>query len=123
MSDIAPAERRTVVISQNGRQESQALSRNAAMVADRIEGLEKAHDQLKAALDTANARIEQFQKNETRILEQWEGDKTRLLSELEGERARTAEANEEAESARTRQAQLETVLAGIRNTASDALPA
>jgi len=44
------------------------------------------------------------------------------MSDLEGERARTAEAKAESEAARTRQAQLETVIAGMVNMGTDALP-
>ncbi len=91
--------------------EPETLSRNAAAVAQGIEDLQKERNDLRHALDTANARIEQFESNETR-----------LLSDIEGERARTAAAKAESEFARVARAQLETVLLAIRNQANDALP-
>ncbi len=104
--------RKSIAIS-NGKPppEPETLSRNAAAVAQGIEDLQKERNDLRHALDTANARIEQFESNETR-----------LLSDIEGERARTAAAKFEAENARTTRAQLETVLTAIRNQANDALP-
>lgn len=116
MSELTfPGEhRRKRLTISNGTQnepEAMTLSRNAAAVAQGIEDLQKDRDRLRHDLDTAHARIEQFESNETR-----------LLSDLEAERARTAAAKAEAEQARVARAQLETVLIGIRNSANDALP-
>lgn len=115
MSMTFPAEhqrrRHTIAINGKPDAEPETLSRNAAAVAQGIEDLQKDRDRLRHELDTANARIEQFESTETR-----------LLSDLEGERARTAEAKDEAEQARTRQAQLETVIHGMVNMGTDALP-
>lgn len=90
--------------------EPQTLSRRAATFFEQVEDLQRERDSMRHALDTANARIEQYQSNETR-----------LLSELETERARTAAAKEEAEQARVARAQLETVITGMVNMGSDAL--
>lgn len=114
MSMIFPGEnpnRRRISIANGKGAEPETLSRNAAAVAQGIEDLQKDRDRLRHELDTANARIEQFESNETR-----------LMSDLEGERARTAEAKAEAETARTKQAQLETVIMGMVNMGTDALP-
>lgn len=117
MSELTfPGERqrkRIVIQGQNGKHdaEPETLSRNAAAVAQGIEDLQKDRDRLRHDLDTANARIEQFESNELR-----------LISDLESERARTSAALADAEAARTRQAQLETVIASMRNMADDALP-
>lgn len=114
MSMTFPTEhqRKRHTIAINGKHdEPETLSRNAAAVAQGIEDLQKDRDRLRHELDTANARIEQFESNETR-----------LLSDLEGERARTAAAKDEAEQARTKQAQLETVITGMVNMGTDALP-
>lgn len=103
--------RHTIAINGNAKHdEPETLSRNAAAVAQGIEDLQKDRDRLRHELDTALARIEQFESNETR-----------LLSDLEGERARTAAAKDEAEQARTKQAQLETVITSIVNMGTDAL--
>lgn len=103
---------RRVAIGNGRHPEPETLSRNAAAVAQGIEDLQKDRDRLRHELDTALARIEQFESAETR-----------LLSDLEGERARTAAAKDEAEAARTKQAQLETVIMGMVNMGTDALPA
>lgn len=94
----------------HAKAEGQTLSQNAAMVAQGIEDLQKERDRLKDELHRANARIEQFTSNETRI-----------LSEIEGERARTAEAKAEAEHHRGEVKRLETVVGSIVNMGHDAL--
>lgn len=91
---------------------TETLSRRAATFFEQVEDLQRERDSMRHALDTANARIEQFQSAETR-----------LLSELEAERARTAEAKAEAEQARAERVRLETVMSSALNMLHDALPA
>jgi len=118
MSDIgltfpAEAKRKRLTIPINGAHsddEPASLSQNAARVAQGIENLQGERDGLRRELDTANARIEQFESNETR-----------LISDIESERARTSAAKAEAEQARADKVRLETMLIASHNRSGDVL--